>query len=131
MKFLLDTHTLLWAFSKPDFLSYQVRQHIETAEDRSLLVSSISIWEISKLLQKRKFTLNEPLSQWVQSVRNHSQINMVDMDADIALESCALPGDFHSDPADQIIVATARIHHATILTKDHKILAYPYVKATW
>jgi PIN domain nuclease of toxin-antitoxin system len=47
------------------------------------------------------------------------------------MESCSLPGDFHKDPADQIIVATARVHNLTLLTKDRKILYYRHVKAAW
>jgi PIN domain nuclease of toxin-antitoxin system len=48
-----------------------------------------------------------------------------------ALESSYLPGTFHRDPADQIIVATARVHNLILLTSDRKILDYPHVKTHW
>ncbi|MBW1887764.1 MAG: PIN domain-containing protein [Deltaproteobacteria bacterium] len=53
------------------------------------------------------------------------------MSPQIALESCDLPGKFHNDPADRIIVATARIHALELITKDKKILDYPHVQALW
>jgi PIN domain nuclease of toxin-antitoxin system len=56
---------------------------------------------------------------------------VIDLSPDVAIDSCNLPGVFHKDPADRIIVAAARIHNLTLLTKDQKILDYPHVKSTW
>ena len=131
MKLLLDTHTFLWASSFPELLSPSVRKRIQAKETEQILVSAISIWEICKLAQKGKIELSEPLPQWIKKVTNHPKVSMIDISGEIALESCSLPGTFHLDPADQMIVATARIHQALLLTKDQKILSYPHVKAEW
>lgn len=58
-------------------------------------------------------------------------MKIVELSPQIALESCDLPGKFHDDPADRIIVATARIHALELITKDKKILDYPHVQAVW
>jgi len=55
----------------------------------------------------------------------------VPLDERVALESTKLPGEFHNDPSDQIIVATARVHNLTLITADRKILAYRHVKTLW
>ena len=59
---------------------------------------------------------------------SYAGIRLLDLTPQIAIESTQLPGEFHRDPADQIIVATARIHDCPLLTVDDKILDYPYVK---
>ncbi|MGA7877644.1 MAG: type II toxin-antitoxin system VapC family toxin [Desulfoferrobacter sp.] len=68
---------------------------------------------------------------WLENALSKSGLRVIDLTPDIAMESCSLPGDFHRDPADRIIVATARTHNLTLLTKDKKILEYPHVKADW
>ncbi len=68
---------------------------------------------------------------WLSNAIGNSGLLVIELTPEIAVESCNLPGDFHKDPADQIIVATARTHNLTLLTKDRKILDYPHVKAIW
>lgn len=68
---------------------------------------------------------------WLDNAINKSGIKVIELSPEIAMESCKLPGDFHKDPADQIIVATARVHNLTLLTKDQKILQYRHVNALW
>ena len=58
-------------------------------------------------------------------------IEVFNLSPKVASESCNLPGEFHKDPADRIIVATARINNLTLITKDKKIISYPYVNAIW
>jgi PIN domain nuclease of toxin-antitoxin system len=131
MKILLDTHTLVLMALEPERLSNHAQDRIEAIQTREILVSSFSLWEVCKLVQKRKLFLNKPVQEWFAEISRQPKITIVDVSAEIALESCHLPGIFHSDPADQIIVATARIHGATLLTKDEKILDYPHVKSEW
>jgi PIN domain nuclease of toxin-antitoxin system len=68
---------------------------------------------------------------WLDNAIEKTGLKIIDLSPEIALESCNLPGDFHKDPADQIIVATARIHNLKLLTKDRKILDYRHVNAFW
>ena len=69
--------------------------------------------------------------RWLNSAIGNSGLRVIELTPEIAMDSCNLPGGFHKDPADQIIVATARTHGLTLLTKDRKIIGYPYVKAIW
>ena len=69
--------------------------------------------------------------RWLNSAIENSGLRVVELTPEIAMESCNLPGSFHKDPADRIIVATARIRNLTLLTKDGKILEYPHVQAVW
>ena len=131
MKVLLDTHTLLWTTSAKGLLSAKVSQRITSSKTSEILVSSISIWETYKLMAKGKISLDTPIRQWADSIIHHPSITMIDVNSELFIQSCTLPDGFHSDPADQIIVATARLYDAIILTKDQKILDYPHVKSEW
>ena len=68
---------------------------------------------------------------WLDNAIKNSGLKVIELSPEIALESCSLPGNFHKDPADQIIVATARSLNLTLLPKDRKILNYPHVNAFW
>ena len=65
----------------------------------------------------------------MESALARSGITVLPLTPDIAVESVQLPGEFHRDPADRILVATARIHACPLVTADEKILAYPHVRA--
>ena len=78
-----------------------------------------------------KLQLSLPASQWIQRATNPEGIQLLPLTPEVALESAYLPGDFHRDPADQLIVATARLHNLVLITSDQRIQAYPYVKTVW
>jgi PIN domain nuclease of toxin-antitoxin system len=69
------------------------------------------------------------LDDWLESALNFPGVPLLALSPEIAIESTRLPGDFHRDPADQIIVATARVYGCPLLTQDDKILRYTYVTA--
>ncbi len=69
--------------------------------------------------------------RWLNNAIENSGLRVVKLTPEIAMESCNLPGSFHKDPADRILVATARIRNLTLLPKDGKILEYPHVQAVW
>jgi len=74
-------------------------------------------------------TLPIPLDEWFEQALNYPGVRLLELTPEIVIESTQLPGNFHRDPADQMIVATARIHHCPLLTADEKILNYPHVQA--
>ena len=76
------------------------------------------------LAAKRRLQLGRPVTEWVRGALSASGLLLAELSAEIAVDACALPGDFHDDPADRIIVATARAIGATLYTKDRAILAY-------
>jgi len=122
---VLDTHIWIWAVTGDQTIGQSVRQKIRTCLKRgSVLVAAISVWEVGMLWKKNRIQLKEPLPDWVKSSFKNSGFLLAPITDDIALESCLLPGTFHSDPADSIIVATARLAKATLLTRDSLILAY-------
>ena len=100
------------------------------AED-DLWLSLISIWEVAKKVEKGQLVLDRPIDQWLDAATLIQGLHLWEMSRPILVESCALPRPFHGDPADQMIVATARHHGAPIITKDQKIRDYPHVRTVW
>jgi PIN domain nuclease of toxin-antitoxin system len=120
---LLDTHVLLWSLLEPSEISRGTKQQITLAQNNNrLLLSSISLWEIAMLNLKKRINIYEPTKEFLKSVASVRDLSVKDISPDVAAESVLLMDDFHGDPADRIIVATAKIYGATLLTRDKKIL---------
>jgi PIN domain nuclease of toxin-antitoxin system len=132
MNYLLDTHTWIWMHTCPDELSPTAARIIERsgAADQFLL-SAISLWEVCKLVEKGRIRLFGDLESWVESALNVPRLRVVPLDFKVFHRATTLPQPFHSDPADQMIVATARLRDATIITKDKLLHDYPHVKSVW
>lgn len=129
---LLDTHTLIWFLTKPNELSSAASKLIEKDyKTTPILISSMSIWEICHLIKKNKISFSVPLEIWFSKLNQKREFQYVPVDNNIAYRSQDLPGVFHADPADRIIVATAMITGATLITKDAKIRKYQHVKTIW
>lgn len=132
MKYLLDTHTWIWWHMNPSKLSKKVKKLVsKTDEYDELLLSAISPWEFSKLLEKKKIGISHNPEDWLKIALDMPKFRLVPLSPSIAYRSTVLPQPFHSDPGDQIIVATAREENATILTKDGRIQNYNHVKSLW
>ena len=122
---LLDTHTWIWLFNGSTELSSDAIEQINFAGNKGkVFISAISVWELSMLVAKDRVNLSEPIHQWVKDSFSQPGVNLSSMLPEIAIESSFLPGEFHGDPADRIIVATARINNLILLTRDQKILSY-------
>jgi PIN domain nuclease of toxin-antitoxin system len=122
---LLDTHILIWLLSDFENLSEQGRKIIEVARSkRKLLVASISLWEIAMLKSKKRINIYKPVKEFLKSITEIEGVRIVDISPDIAADSTLLPDNFHGDPADRIIAATAINTEAILLTKDQQILAW-------
>jgi PIN domain nuclease of toxin-antitoxin system len=129
---LLDTHTWLWWLHTPEQLSEHTRALLTTGENQdALMVSSISVWEIAVKHHIGKLPLPLDLNEWFALARTRPGITIEPLDPLDAIASTQLPGDFHKDPADRIIVSIARRRDIELITCDQKILNYPYVKALW
>lgn len=127
---ILDTHILIWWVTGDPHLPPQARRKINTAMEtgEAILISSISAWEIAMLVEKGRLTLTMDIDSWIQTVGEIEQVTFVPVDNKVAIESTRLPGEFHKDPADRMIVALARVLSATLITADEKILSYSGVK---
>jgi PIN domain nuclease of toxin-antitoxin system len=128
---LLDTHVWWWALNEPKKLSTKACKIIKSNSPNQRAIASISMWEISMMVSTGKVEIRIPTDQWLDQAVNTTGIEVIDLNPKIAAESCNLPGEFHKDPADRIITATARINNITLITKDQKIINYPHVKTVW
>lgn len=124
--FLLDTHAWIWIqhAGQGELSRESIRAIEDGARRGTLLLSVISVWEISMLVAKGRITLGMPLMDWTREALRTPGLSLVPLTPEIAVESTRLPGDFHGDPADRIIVATARETGAAIVTRDRHILTY-------
>lgn len=122
---VLDTHVWIWAINGDHSMPPSIRKRINLALSKSrVLVPAICVWEVGMLWKKNRIRLKEPLLEWVRTSFEGSGFSPAPLTDEIALESCLLPGTFHSDTADSMIVATARLEKALLLTRDRRILAY-------
>jgi PIN domain nuclease of toxin-antitoxin system len=130
---VLDTHVLLWwAGSSPSRISDGVLGIIEDhLRDGSVCVSSISAWEIAMLVRKGRLDLAVSAGEWVDTAAAISGLSFVPVNNALAVKSVDLPGDFHDDPADRIIVALARELTAPLVSADEKIRRYAHVETIW
>lgn len=96
-----------------------------------MTVSVISVWEVATKCALGKLTLPMSVEKWFELARTYRGISIEPVSADDALESTCLPGDFHKDPADRLIVALARRLQATLVTSDGLIRSYPHVTTLW
>ncbi|MXV95226.1 MAG: type II toxin-antitoxin system VapC family toxin [Gemmatimonadetes bacterium] len=123
MTTLLDTHVLIWWLQGDGPLSTAQRRVLEAADaDSPLRISDISLWEIATLHSLQRIRLALPLREWLAKAVAPPLVRRHGISPAIASEVAALPGSFHRDPADRIIVATARVVGATLLTHDRHIL---------
>lgn len=128
-KLLLDTHAWIWLVNGKKVFSAKTLKQLEAAaSERRLSLSVISIWEVSLLAAKGKISLSKPCGAWVSDALAATKVSLFELTPDVVIESNFLPGTFHSDPADRIIVATARLFDATVVTRDDKILDYAQKK---
>lgn len=126
--FLLDTCAWLDAFAAPELLKPAVTKRIQA--ERTLFVATISLLEVARKEARGELIFGMPLAVWFQRALPAGRVNLIELSSEIAVDATRLPGWPHKDPADQIIVATARIHQLEILTSDGKILSYPHVRST-
>jgi len=124
---LLDTHIWIWWVDGSPRLKEWQKQIIQDKEDWGLGISAIACWEAAKLVEIGKLSMACPIEEWMEGALLYPGIRLIELTPQISIESTKLPGNFHKDPADQIIVATARIYNIPLLTADEKILNYPHV----
>lgn len=124
-RFLLDTHVWLWYGLRNPRLKAPARDAIERAvKTGGLAVSIMSLWEISLLESRGQITLGIPVEEWLQEALKLPNLKVLPLELPIVLDAHRLPGNFHADPADRLIVATTRHHRLALITEDRKILDY-------
>jgi PIN domain nuclease of toxin-antitoxin system len=124
LKFLLDTHILLYWFGSSEKLSARQRDITKAADaGKPLWVSDITLWEIATLHSLGRIGLQYPLRDWLEAAVAPPLVRRIGISPAVAAGVGALPDSFHRDPGDRIIVASARVLGATLLTHDRRIIA--------
>lgn len=125
---LLDTHVWIWWVHGDRRLGRKAMDLLESHEEGGLGVSVISCWEIAKLVEHDRLELHAPVLEWLQEALGYPGVALLPLTPEIVVDSSELPGGFHKDPADQLIVATARVEGIHLATADRKLLRYPEVE---
>ena len=121
---ILDTHVLIWTIEEAAGLGKGAREHIAQALETGVFLSAISFWEIGMLVRKGRIRLNRPYSEWCDTISSHPAVMVLPVDAETAMEAAMLPEGVHGDPADRILMATARVNDMALLTVDRAILRH-------
>jgi PIN domain nuclease of toxin-antitoxin system len=124
---ILDTHIWIWWVQNESRLTSQYRNWLTQYESEGLGISIFSSWEVAKLVEKGRLILPLPVESWLNIAASYPGVRLIDLTIPIIVQATQLKG-FHNDPADQIIVATAKVYNCLLLTADHKILRYPDVQ---
>lgn len=115
---LLDTHVWIWASNGEERVNF-LENHTGT-----LFISAISVWEVAMLNFKKRIHFTQTFERWIDVSLRKSSIQLVELEPEISMLSCQLKGDFHGDPADRIIVASAMIQNIPLVSADEKIISY-------
>ncbi len=125
MTVVLDTHGWIWFLNADPRLGPEARTAIETATGRDQAVlSAITLWEIAMLVAKGRVSLPRDPREWLEFHLSRPGFTVHPLSIAVAVGSGTLPADPHGDPADRIIIATARHLDALLVTADQKILSY-------
>jgi PIN domain nuclease of toxin-antitoxin system len=130
MKLLLDTCCIIWAVSEPSAISKNARVLL-TENESEVFVSVISVAELACAVERKRIIIDRHWKKWFRYYIDLNCWQVENISLEIMEEAYSLPDTFHSDPADRIITATARLNNFTILTADNKILSYPHVNSAW
>lgn len=125
---LLDTHVWVWAEEDPSRLGTKTRK-VLLDRQTEIFVSPISTLEIAQLIFKGRIHLTRTLEEWLSASAQNLGYQIAPFSHEIAMYAYALPGNFHPDPADRILVSSARFLDAMLITMDQRILDYPSVRS--
>lgn len=120
---ILDTYIWIWWVHGDPKLSQPAKIAIENNESLTIGISVMSCWEIAKLVEYNRLTLPCEISEWFEKALSYPAVQLLDLTPQIAITSTQLV-NFHRDPADQIITATAKVYDCPLVTMDTKILGY-------
>jgi PIN domain nuclease of toxin-antitoxin system len=120
MRLLLDTHIWLWSLLEPERLSDRVAREIQDSSNE-LWLSSISVWELIVLWQKKRVLLDEDVETWISRALRTLTVTEAPINYEVARETARLKLP-QRDPADRFLVATARVFELTLVTTDKNLL---------
>ena len=122
MSVLLDTHVWVWWLTPSSPLKRSEREVLDaTAEEGGLYLSAISMWEAQMLHFRKRLQLPLPFADWLTRATDPAVLSLLPVDCEAIIALDRLPAGFHGDPADRLIVATARAHELPLATHDRAI----------
>ncbi len=122
---LLDTHAWVWLMNGSEQLGPKARKAIQRSlGDEAVLVSAISAWEVAMLASKGRLVLDRDVGEWIHAALAVPGLRLEPISHEVAVASTRLPGLLHADPADRLIMATARHCRATLVTADQVLIGY-------
>jgi PIN domain nuclease of toxin-antitoxin system len=127
VRLLLDTHAFVWSQAAPKKLGARCRRILEKP-GTEISVSAISALELGQLVEAGRLELDVSVDAWMEAALAALPALCIPMTAELAAGAYDLPGAFHRDPADRVLVATARALELTLVTADERILSYAAVK---
>lgn len=126
---ILDTHAWIWWTTDSSNLSEKASKAIKNAS--SIGIPAICCWEIAMLAAKKRIGLSMDVQVWIDLALQKNRVQIVPLSPEIAVLSSRLPGEFHGDPADRLIVATSLALKAPLVSKDCKISSCGFVRTIW
>ena len=126
---ILDTHAWLWWNNESSNLSNSARTAIDLTD--AIGISTMSCWEVAMLAGKSRIELSMDVEAWINLALEHPKVRLLPLTPQIAVLSTRLPGNFHGDPGDRLIVATALNHKVPLISKDRKIQEWGYLQVIW
>ena len=126
---ILDTHAWIWWITESENLSVQATEAINKAD--IIGIAAISCWELAILVAKNRIGLSMDVQIWINLALQHPKIQLLALTPEIAVLSTRLPGNFHGDPADRLIVASSLVDKAQLISKDDKIKQWGYLQVIW
>lgn len=126
---VLDTHAWIWWVSDPARLGKHARQIVERAT--RLGVPAICCLEAATLAVRGRITFDRPALKWIHDALALPRVELLSLTPAVAVKAAGLPPTFPGDPADRLIVATALLEHAALVTKDDRIRRSSAVETVW
>lgn len=126
---ILDTHAWIWWINESDKLSSNALKAIEQSE--LIGIPAICCWELAMLVSKQRIGLSMDVSVWIDLAFQNPKAQLLELSPEIAVLSTRLPGNFHGDPADRLIVASSLQHKVSLVSKDEKIKNWQHIKLIW
>ena len=124
---VLDTHVWIWWVDDHPRFNRAVRHRIDAETD--IRVSAISMLEVATAVARNRLILQPSAQEWLTVAQSLAQLRVEPLSAEVCLDSTTLPGDFHRDPGDRLIVALTRSLGCELITADSKILRYAGVRS--
>ncbi|MEZ4707654.1 MAG: type II toxin-antitoxin system VapC family toxin [Caldilineaceae bacterium] len=125
---VIDTHIWIWWVSQPGRLSQPQQTALQANESNVIGISAISCWEIAKLVQGGRLDLKRSVQEWITLALGYPGVQLLPLTPEVAIRSTQLRDSFRSDPADELIIATALSFNCPLLTRDQKIRNYAHIQ---